>query len=103
MKQREAVAERISTQVNGVLERLKLNDEQREKSRIDHGSELRAATCRFTEARYGPEKPRCDCGRTFENARRNDLGKVINKTEKELRKVLNDDQMNVWKKATEKT
>ena len=33
VKQREAVAERISTQVNGVLERLKLNDEQREEVR----------------------------------------------------------------------
>ena len=99
VKQREAAAERISTQVKGALERLQLNDEQREAVRpiIEANFEQRLAVLQ----KHGINPKNRDATKRPSIrkmlALRNDLGKVVNKTEKELRKVLSDEQMNVWK------
>lgn len=103
VKQREAAAERISTQVKVALERLQLNDEQREEVRsiIEANFEQRLAVLQ----KHGVNPKNRDAAKRPSIrkmlALRNDLGKVGNKTEKELGKVLSDDHMKVWKKLEE--
>jgi len=99
LKQHEAAVERIRTQVKGALERLQLNDEQREAVRpiIEANFEQRLAVLQ----KHGIDLKNRDANKR-PNLRkmlrlRKDLGKVGDKTEKELKKILNDDQMKVWK------
>ena len=99
LKQREATVERIRTQVKEAQERLQLNDEQREAVRpiIEANFEQRLAVLE----KHGVDLENRDANKR-PNLRkmlklRKDLGKVGDKTEKELKKVLNDDQMKVWK------
>ena len=104
LKQREAAVERIRTQVKGALESLQLNDEQREAVRpiIEANFEQRLAVLQKhgidLKTREANKRP--SLGKMLKL--RKDLGKVGDKTEKELGKVLNDDQMKVWKELEKK-
>ena len=99
LKQREATVERIRTQVKEAQERLQLNDEQREAVRpiIEANFEQRLAVLE----KHGVDLENRDANKRPSLRKmlklRKDLGKVGDKTEKELKKVLNDDQMKVWK------
>ena len=104
LKQREAAVERIRTQVKGALESLQLNDEQREAVRpiIEANFEQRLADLQKhgIDLKNREANKRPSLGKMLKL--RKDLGKVGDKTEKELGKVLNDDQMKVWKELEKK-
>jgi len=104
LKQREAAVERIRTQVKGALESLQLNDEQREAVRpiIEANFEQRLAVLQKhgIDLKNREANKRPSLGKMLKL--RKDLGKVGDKTEKELGKVLNDDQMKVWKELEKK-